>query len=206
MISFVYFDVGGVVVRDYSGTDNWTRMKHDMGIRVEDHARFDSFWGPHEVRVCKGADVETLVPLIEQEFNIHLPEGYSLLNDFANRFEKNEPIWPVIENAQKIARVGLLTNMYPNMLDLICERQLMPQVKWDVVIDSSKVGHLKPEEEIYQIAEEKSGAKKNEILFVENNSVNVKAAQDFGWQTFFYDSADMSGSAILLAEFLNLNY
>lgn len=83
---------------------------------------------------------------------------------------------------------------------LYYDRQLVPPVKWNMVIDSSKVDHLKPKEEIYQIAEEKSGAKKNEILLVENSSINVTTAQDFGWQTFFYDSTDMSGSAQTLAK------
>lgn len=33
MIKFVYFDIGGVVVKDFSGNNKWNEMKKFMGVK-----------------------------------------------------------------------------------------------------------------------------------------------------------------------------
>ena len=201
MISFVYFDVGGVVVQDFSGTNEWTNMTRDMGISPENHQRFIEFWSEHESEVCMGRNVEELIPLINKEFNIKLPDDYSFLKDFVSRFKRNETIWPVLNKIKKQNKIGLLTNMFPGLLEAIYEHNLMPSIKWDVVIDSTVVGFQKPDRKIFEIAEQTARTKKDEILFVENVDKNVLAAKDFGWQTFFYDSENMQDSSNKLADF-----
>ena len=39
-ISFVYFDVGGVILLDYSGTNKWVEMQRGLGINPELDAKF----------------------------------------------------------------------------------------------------------------------------------------------------------------------
>lgn len=86
-------------------------------------------------------------------------------------------------------KIGLLTNMYPNMFDEIKKRNILPKANWDVIIDSCAVGLQKPNPRIFELGERLAGAKGKEILFVENTAVHVNAAKDFGWETFLYDSA-----------------
>jgi HAD superfamily hydrolase (TIGR01509 family) len=188
MISFVYFDVGGVVIQDYSGTNKWQEMKRGMGINEEKEIFFNMVWEKYKDEVCIGKDVDSLIPIIENDCQINLPQGYSLLTDFINRFEKNPSIWPVIAIIQKLCKVGLLTNMYPRLFEGIRSHGLLPPNSWNVVIDSSVVGYQKPDRKIFEIAEKKAQTKKQEILFVENDLKNIQAASDFGWQTFLYDS------------------
>ncbi|NMB56989.1 HAD-IA family hydrolase [Candidatus Beckwithbacteria bacterium] len=136
-----------------------------------------------------GRDVDTLIPLIEKQFKVKIPPNYSLLKDgFINRFEKNLSIWPVIKEIKKHCRIGLLTNMYPRMLDEIKNAKLLADTKWDIIIDSSIVGLQKPDLEIFQFAEEKAQVNGKEILFVDNVLANIQAAADFGWKTFLYNS------------------
>lgn len=117
MVSFVYFDVGGVVVLDFSGTNKWELLKKELGITKNNDAEFESFWDKYEPMVNAGQDVEKLLPLIRIEFSSKLPEGYSLLIDgFVNRFEANKSTWPIIEKVHKKCKIGLLTNMYPHAL------------------------------------------------------------------------------------------
>jgi FMN phosphatase YigB (HAD superfamily) len=190
MVSFVYFDVGGVVVLDFSGTDKWDQLKKEIGISKSKDAKFESFWDRYEPKVNAGQDVETLLPLIKIKFGSKLPEDYSLLIDgFVKRFEANRSIWPVIEKIHKKCKIGLLTNMYPHMLEAIKNRKLLPKIKWDIIIDSSVEGITKPDSKIFKIAEKRSGFKENNILFVDNSQKNIEAAMVHGWQVFLYDSA-----------------
>lgn len=205
MISFVYFDVGGVVVADFSGTDKWAEMKRDIGITLEKDEEFDLFWDKYEKEVHVGRDVETLVPFIAEKFHLNFSKDYSLLSDFINRFEQNTFIWPVVDKIKKSCRVGLLTNMYPKMLPTMTARRLMPPVSWDVVIDSSIVGCQKPNIDIYEIAEKKINAGKENILFVDNTLENIDTAKNFGWQTFLYDSRDHENSSRRLLDHYEKN-
>lgn len=189
MISFVYFDLGGVVIRDFSGTNKWQEMKRDMGINDKNEEAFDDLWNKYRSRICVDFDVDNLTAQIKKECRIKLPKKYSMLADFVNRFEKNLPMWPILEKVRNKCRLGLLTNAYPRMLNAVFERNIMPPVSWDVTINSCEVGFQKPDREIFEIAELKAKAKKSEILFVENGPENVKAAAERGWQIFLYDSA-----------------
>ena len=201
MVSFVYFDLGGVAELDFSGTNKWAKFKNEVGIGPEKDKEFECFWRKYEAEVCVGLDIETLIPLMKEKFDIQFPHSYSLLlNGFVNHFEVNKTIWLAIEKIRKRCRIGLLTNAYPGMYDAIKSRGLLPPVVWNIIIDSSVVGLKKPDPKIFQLAEGKAEAKGPEILFVENSPGHIKAAQVFGWQTFLYDPVHPRDSSRKLLE------
>lgn len=205
MIKFVYFDVGGVVIRDFSATNKWTELRRSIGIKPEQDDGFDEFFGKYESEVCVGKDIESLVPILATKFGLSFPNNYSFLNDFVDRFEVNQPIWPALKKIKVKYRVGLLTNQYPGMLDAIIKRGLMPSVDWDVVIDSSVEHVRKPQKEMFDLAKNKAGVSGSEILFVENGKKHVEAAKQFGWQTFLYDSSDTEKASGDLLKVLGLS-
>jgi FMN phosphatase YigB (HAD superfamily) len=141
--------------------------------------------------VCLGKDIEALVPMLKNNFHVSLPMDYSLLQDFINRFERNKSIWSVIEYAKKKYKIGLLTNMYYGMLKSIYDKGLMPDVNWDVIIDSSVEKVVKPQKEIFELSQERATTSANEILFVENSKKHVEAARNMNWDTFLYDSSNV---------------
>lgn len=194
MIKFIYFDVGGVVIRDFSGTNKWEELKTGMGIKAEQVEAFNEIFDKYESEVCVGRDVETLVPMLKEKLGLQLPEDYSFLHDFVGRFEKNESICPIIERLKNKYKIGLLTNMYPNMLEAIYKAGLMPNTTWDVIIDSSIEKIRKPQTEIFQLAQDRSGFNGEEILFIDNGAKHVEAAKKFGWQGFVYDSSNTEKS------------
>ncbi len=202
MISFVYFDVGGVLVDDVNGRiDKWIKMKRDIGITKESDEEFDRFYDEQEKEICGGKDVDEIIPLIEERFNIDFPDGYSLFTDFINRFEKNQYIRLVIDKIKKKCRIGLLTNMYPGMLPVMVEKGIIPEVNWDVIIDSSVEGCQKPDLKIFELAQEKAKTEGENILFVDNKIKNINAAKDFGWQTFLYNPSDHKKSCADLLDY-----
>ena len=50
-IKFVYFDVGGVLLLDYSGTDKWQQMKLDLGIVGDLDNIFEELWNKNNPRI-----------------------------------------------------------------------------------------------------------------------------------------------------------
>jgi FMN phosphatase YigB (HAD superfamily) len=125
-----------------------------------------------------------------------------LVDGFVNRFKANKSIWPVIDKIREKSRIGLLTNLYPGMLDAIRVRNILPDVKWDVIVDSSVVGLRKPDLEIYQKAQEDAGVKGEEILFIDNSFENIKVAKDLlGWRVFLYDPSKAEDSSSKLSKF-----
>jgi len=200
MISFVYFDVGGVAILDLSGTNKWNQIKDGLKIPKEQNKAFDNFFAYYEAN-CTDWDIESLIPTIKTRFGGTIPNNYSMLADFVVRFEKNPPLWPVIKEIKEKCKIGLLTNMYPRMLQAIKDRNLLPPVDWDVIIDSSVVKSLKPNKKIFEIAEKEAKVNKNEIVFVDNGIENIQAARNFGWKTFLYDPANPVGSSNKLSDF-----
>ena len=194
MIKFIYFDVGGVVIKDFSGTNKWSELKKDIGVSLSQNEDFDAFFDKYESELCMGRNLKTLLPLIKKEFSINFPKNYIFLNEFVNRFDKNDTLWPLLEKLRNKYRIGLLTNMYPNMLNEIYKRKIMPSINWDTIIDSSIEGFSKPSTQIYKIAQQKANVKSNQIIFIDNSQKNIKAAQEVGWNTFLYDSSNLSKS------------
>jgi hypothetical protein len=137
MISFVYFDVGGVVIDDFSGNNKWQELQQELGIDAHNAAAFKKVWAQYAPELCLARDVETLVPILKKELGLFLPDGYSLLDGFVSRFAANHQIWPVVEEVKHQTRVGLLTNMYPGMFAAITRKNILPPVQWDEVVDSS---------------------------------------------------------------------
>ncbi len=189
MVSFVYFDLGGVVIQDFSGTNKWAELKKELGISPAKDGEFEAFWSRCEYEMRIGLSAETVIQRMRDKFNAKWPEGkLFLMEGFVNRFAANKSIWPVIKNIHRTCRIGLLTNMYTGMLDGIRNRNLLPDVNWDVIVDSTVVGLQKPDPRIFEFAEQKAREKGKDILFVENGKANVDAAMKFGWSTFLYDS------------------
>jgi FMN phosphatase YigB (HAD superfamily) len=195
MIKFIYFDVGGVVMKDVTVKGAWTKFRRDIGIKQEDFDRFDDFFSLHERQACRGGDINDMLPLLAREFSLTFPKGYSILNDFMERFSVNESIVPVIAFVYKKLPIGLLTNMYPGMLDKIRQRHLLPDVQWDAIVDSSVEKAMKPDREIYNIAQKRAGVPAKNILFIDNSKKNVEGAIAAGWQAYWYDQSDCATSS-----------
>lgn len=203
MITFVYFDVGGVLIKDFSASQKWKEYQAALGVNPSNQALFDEVWMSHRNRICVDFDVDDMVDELNEKVGLNLPHGFSLLEGFVDRFEKNETIWKVVAEIKKYVRIGLLTNMYPRMLDGIQKRDLLPPTAVDIIMDSSVVKLQKPDERFFSEAARRAHAPSEELLFIDNQEKHVNAARACGWQTFHYDSADYEGSSDRLFEFFN---
>ena len=202
MIKFVYFDIGGVVVKDFSGNDKRGNFKKLIGVEQEFDKEFDKLYDKYEDEDLNlTREVDSLIPILSEKFKIQFPPDFSLLTYYVDYFQPSTSLWPVITEIKRTSKVGLLTNMYVGMLDLIRDRNLFPSIDWDVVIDSSKVDLQKPDPKIYLLAQKLSGVENGEILFVDNSKKNIDAAKNLGWTIFYFGSSDYEKSSSNLLEF-----
>lgn len=203
MISFVFFDLGGVLIDDFSGNSKWQNLKKELGITDQNEGVFEEFWHMYSHQLCINREVDTLLPMLESEMGLQFDPDYSLLNGFVKRFEKNPALNPVLEYLSQRVHLGILTNMYPGMFDAISDRKIIPHFHWDTIIDSSIVKLQKPDSAIYELARKEANVPAEEILFIENSPEHIKAANDAGWQTFLYDPSDHLKSTHALQEYLS---
>lgn len=203
-IKFVYFDIGGVMIKDFSETQEWNQMTTRWGIpenrKDEINTKFREFIG--DVVEGKGS-VEGLKTILKSDFGIVMSPEYSVLTDFVNNFDKNEEMWGIVKECQKEFKVGLLTDMYPGMFEAIKNRGLLPEIDF-LIVDSSIEKCQKPYEKIYKIAEDRCRFSGGEILFIDNVRKNLIVPEKMGWKTFFYSSANYEQSNRELREYLNL--
>jgi len=203
MISFIYFDLGGVAIDDLTGNNKWSELGDEMGLDEDNKQGFKKFWEKYELELCTTVYIDTFLPKLEQYLGIMLPAGFSLQHSIVDLLYRNEPIVPIIEDMKTKTRIGLLTNVSPGMLDLIIEKGILPDVEWNEIVDSSVEHVMKPDPRIFEIAQQRAHVPANEILFIDNKLSHCEAAEAaVGWQTFYYDSADRTKSAGKLAAFL----
>lgn len=193
-IQFVYFDVGGVIVLDFSKTNKWEDMKRDLNIPPLIEKEFEKLYTKYEIASCLGDEMDLFMEIAKKKFGIRFPKNYSILEDVVSRFEVNEAIHPLLDKHRNNYKMGLLTDMYKNMFNLIETKGLFPNIEWDNVVDSSLEGYRKPHKQIYKIAEMRAETDPESILFVENKQENIDAARKRGWQTFLYDPANPKSS------------
>ena len=205
-ISFVYFDVGGVLVQDFSDSPKWQNMMKEMGIPTSRYREFDEYYHQLDTEFCLGKHEDTALPAFIKKFSLTLPPNFSMRKYFIDHFFANsKTIWPLVVKLKTTHKIGLLTDMYLGMLDDIFSRKLIPpKSTWDVIIDSTEVRSRKPMPEIYQIAAERAGVPAGEILFIDNREKNLAPAAKLGWQTFLYHSSDYEQSTHDLATYLQL--
>ncbi len=204
-ISFVYFDVGGVVVQDFSGNNKRHEMFEFIGVPATREKKFGKYFDQVEINSSRGVDIDTFKPDLISKFNLIIPANFSFLDYFANHLESNPSLWPLIYSLKVNYKIGLLTDMYPGLLDRIRELDLLPPVNWDTIIDSSVEKFQKPDKKLYLIAEKRTGVRPQEILFVDNLQVNLNPAIERGWQTFLYDPRELQKSSQELSDLLSHN-
>ena len=84
-------------------------------------------------------------------------------------------------------KIGLISNIMPGFIDVMIKRGLVPDLPYTAIIDSSKVGSVKPDAKIYEVAAENAGFPPGEILFIDDSRANLMPAQRLGWHVMWFD-------------------
>lgn len=186
-ISFIYFDVGGVFLDWEQGFKNAAAKYNisvtEIGVVVKKH------WSG----VVRGGETDSYMR--ELASLVRLPEPYPEVADFWTDFHTPLPATHAFATElSKRFRLGIITNAQKNDFHFAMRKRLIPALAWDVVVDSSVVGVVKPEARIYEIAEEKAGVRPEELLFIDDIPEHIEAVKARGWQGVVFDTNDVNGS------------
>ena len=110
------------------------------------------------------------IVLTGDEFNIILDGVFTVHDDIVNR---------IVELRSEGITTALLTNSFKEF-----RAHLEDHVDFgifDLVVDSSEVGHRKPEPEIYELTTERLGIAPERILYLDDFLANVSGARAAGW-------------------------
>jgi HAD superfamily hydrolase (TIGR01509 family) len=179
-IRFVYLDVNGVLVRFFHRA--FTEVAEDVGVRSD--LAENLFWRYNDV-VCRGQmSLEELNKIFNNELHT---QNFDWKEYYMRNVEAMPDIKEFVEWTAKYYEVGLLSNSSPGFLEEMISSGLIPDVKYDAIVDSSKVGAIKPEDKIYQTAQELASVEPKEILLIDNERPNLTAADKVGWQVLSFD-------------------
>lgn len=181
-VSFIYFDVNGCLVHFYQRA--FTKIAEATGVPSD--VVETAFWHYND-DVCRG-----IISL--DEFNENLAQRIGV-PDFHWEDYYLETIEPIKEMQELLVwaseryKVGLLTNIMPGLLNHMLGAGQLPNIKYDAIIDSSVVAAIKPEQKIYEIAQEHANCPPSEILLIDDARANLMAAERLGWHVLWFDDA-----------------
>jgi HAD superfamily hydrolase (TIGR01509 family) len=180
-VGFVYFDVNGCLVRGFQRA--FTTLAQATGALPD--VIETTFWHYND-EVCRGT-------ISMSDFNAALSQRLDAQVDWqAAYLQAVEPIVEMQELLRWSAEnyhVGLLSNTMPGLLPALRANGLLPDVRYDAVVDSSEIGAIKPGEKIYEIAQQRAGHDPHEILFIDDTRGNLRPAEQLGWHVLLFDGA-----------------
>lgn len=179
-VSFVYFDINGCLVRFFNRA--FVQLARDTGAPAD--AVEGAFWHFND-QICRGEiTIEEFNKLIAEYIGVaHIDWRQYYMGAVDPIREMHE----VVKWASEHYRIGLLTNIMPGFIDEMLRDGLLPNLPYEVIIDSSVVGYIKPEKQIYEVAMERAGVPAEEIMLVDDTPGNLMAAERLGWHIIGFD-------------------
>ena len=179
-VRFVYFDINGCLVRFFHPA--FTRLAEDTGVSAE--LIETSFWHFNDA-VCRG---DLSMPDFNQQFAEKLGlESVDWQNYYFEAIDLVDEMQDLLKWAGENYHVGLLSNIMPGFINRMITEGALPNIPYAQIIDSSVERLIKPEEKIFQIAQDRAGVAPEEILFIDDSRSNLMAAEKLGWKVMWFD-------------------
>jgi HAD superfamily hydrolase (TIGR01509 family) len=179
-VRFVFFDMNGCLIRFYNRA--FTALAQEAGVTTD---VVESIFWRYNDDVCRGA-------VSIDELNTALAERLNMMVDWRRYYleavEATPGVRELVHWVAENYKVGILTNTMPNIVQPLIDQRVLPDVKYDAIIDSSEVGAIKPEAHIFEVAMERTGVSANEILLIDDDRPNLVAAGKLGWHTMSFDA------------------
>jgi FMN phosphatase YigB (HAD superfamily)/DNA-binding XRE family transcriptional regulator len=186
-ISFLYLDINGCLVRFFHEAFN--RLAVNTGASPD--LIETTFWHYNDA-VCRG---EMTLEQFDETLSNTLGKKVSWKDYYMQTIDPIEETASLLKWASEHYKIGLLSNIMPGFINEMISRGLLPKLQYDVIVDSSEVGSIKPEESIYEVASKKAGVPSSEILFVDDSRTNLMAAERLGWRVLWFDDYRPAESA-----------
>lgn len=196
-LKFIYFDVNGTLVNFYH--------KAFLAISEDHHISIDAI----EMAFLHVNDLGCKGLLTIEQINQEIADRLALKQfDWPHYYLSYVKTMPgmaeVVRWAAKNYHVGLISNTMPGLLPGLIQRGIVPNINYDVIIDSSEVKLTKPDPKIFDLALTRSGYLPNQVLLIDDNSSNVTIAEKVGWRVFWFDFYDAKETSLMLRKLLEM--
>lgn len=195
-ISFIYFDLGGVVIDNEQAI--W-RIAEEFRLDVE---KIREFFDTHWKEACIGTlDTAAYLTRFKEAFRFdHPAENFvDFFTEYQGQYQETHDL---IHELARDYRLGILSNAESGMVNALIGKGKIPNIRWDVMIESAQIGLVKPQKKIYHLARKKANVLPEEILFIDDRQVNIDAAVALGWRAVLFDFFDVPASVRRVREFL----
>lgn len=188
-ISSVVFDFGGVLITPITNILDEIATWHDVSMVT----MLDVLMGPREQSTADHpwhrAERGEMPTAAMQAEAVPFAEslGVTLRGDEYERLLRgdflihDDVITRIARLREEGYTTGLLTNSFQEFRPVLESR--IDFGLFDVVVDSSEVGHRKPEPRIYELVAERLGVPGNEILYLDDFDANLVGARAADWRT-----------------------
>jgi len=170
----LFFDYGGTLDADgVPWKEHFEAVYRSLGVAVEQE-RFDrAFYDADDSLTDEGLDRHSLTEMLDEQVgrvlaNLGIGDAglktrvvEAFRGDTLRKIEENRP---VLERLKGKYRLGVISNFYGN-LPALCEELGLGGLL-DVVVDSRRIGHIKPSREIFEHALRGAGVKPHEAVMV----------------------------------------
>lgn len=182
---FLYFDLGQVILH-FSHERMCQQIAHKVGITPEE-ARGFLFSSEVHLPYERGEMSTTeLLGRLEQRFGVALPpnEALQALGDI---FWLNTSMIPLLVGLKSAGhRLGILSNTCDAHWEVAHRQFSVLDQLFDVHLLSFRVGAVKPDESIFQIASEQADCAIESLFFVDDLLENVEGARAAGVDAVLY--------------------
>jgi|GEM_PF-119415 len=193
-VRFVYFDMNGCLVQ--SAVNKAAKKLASESNSGKSAEEVESLFWQYNNDVGRGSrSIDELNTALAQQLNMMVDWNQYYLAVV----EPTPGITELIEWAAQNYRIGILTNTLPGLVQPMLDRGILPRVQYDAIIDSSEVHQLKPEPEMFEIAQERAGLEPHEILLVDDDNLNLAAAGRLGWQTISFHDYQAAESIVAVS-------
>lgn len=180
-ISFIYFDLGGVII------DNERAISTIAGEVGQDSETVQGFFDEHWRDACLGIlSNEAYLEKFLSRFSPAIPIT-DLVDYFTDRQGHYQETHDFVHDLLKEYKLGILSNAERGIIKTLLEKKKIPNISWEVVIESAEHGMVKPDPSIYMLAQKLAGVAAEEILFIDDRPGNVEAARALGWHAEVFD-------------------
>lgn len=190
-IKFIYFDIGGVML---DSSQYFKTATKKFGIPLDE---FIKLWlGDNSADEMTRGKIssEDFWKQAIKKFKINSAENFNFIESWISDYHPRKEVHELAKKLSKKYKIGLLSNIYNGMMPRLIKLGIVADIKYSTIVLSNETGLRKPEKEIYKLATNLAGVKVGEILLVDDRKDFVKAAQDYGWQTFWFDEKNVNGS------------
>jgi len=182
----IFFDWGGVIAND-PGDEFLEQLLHDLGATQDQiHEIFETYMR----RFMRGHISE-----VEYWHELRSKYGFAIHDSISDEFKKwrglvaNDDILALAKEAKtKGLKTTILSNVIEPTYNVI--QQAGYYNLFDNVIASCKVGYVKPEPKIYEIALSRLGVNAKESVFIDDKQYCLDPADEMGFKTILAKSPE----------------